>query len=626
MAWATRSGTRITVGEHLGTGGEGRVTAWRDGLCIKIYNPSPNRDRIRKLQALMAIGAGDLADCSAWPTDVVIEQPGGDIVGFVMRQVSGQLLHQVFNAAERRVDHPTIGYRLLVHIARNVAAAIADVHRRDIVIGDLNSSGILVDTNNGKVSLIDIDSVQVALRGERFTCDVGKGEYLPPELHGVKLRGRWREQSSDHFSLAILIFQILCMGRHPFIGTPLGRGEVPDPDHAIPTTGYAYGIHRRRFGWDRVHGWPHPEMLAPSLALLFEAAFAPRGSPTVRPSASQWVTALDAYASRLVTCTFNPLHAHPNDVSCPWCDCNAKGKEFFSSPTIWNESGPTPTERDDIERQIDAIRIPVARRIDHIRRHAKASLQPWSIISLASTMQIVCIVAFIVMGLSGCVFMESKKAAVAGTITLCALIIGVASWGTRQIIQLWVADRLAHYRAQARALIFLPDVTGFISEWDASINELLSIPSRRQATFTTLAERHRTDALRRHLSRCLLRGERIRDIGPARLATLRAHGITSAADIDYNRVRYIKGFGPNLADVLLAWRDQRAATFIYQADAATISAAALQEANQRTTELLGVLRRLATSLSMGTDAAMEQRVACGFSIQRLEIIEQHLRK
>lgn len=53
-----------------------------------------------------------------------------------------------------------------------------------------------------------------------FHCDVGVPLWTPPELQGRDFRGLTRTKNHDRFGLAVLMFQLLFMGRHPFAGVP----------------------------------------------------------------------------------------------------------------------------------------------------------------------------------------------------------------------------------------------------------------------------------------------------------------------------------------------------------------------------------------------------------------------
>jgi len=55
--------------------------------------------------------------------------------------------------------------------------------------------------------------------GRQFLCEVRISTHLPPELQGRPLHGIVRTVDHDSFGLAVIIFQLLFMGRHPFSGT-----------------------------------------------------------------------------------------------------------------------------------------------------------------------------------------------------------------------------------------------------------------------------------------------------------------------------------------------------------------------------------------------------------------------
>src|SRR5262249_60225971 len=121
----------------------------------------------------------------------------------------------------------------------NTAGCVAAIHYNCFVIGDLTPKNILV-TRKATVYLLDVDSFQVSVEGKTYRCDGGFPEYTPPELQGVAFRKVDRAQEHDGFGLAIVIFQLLFMGRHPFSGNFLGAGEMT-LERAIREFRFAYG-------------------------------------------------------------------------------------------------------------------------------------------------------------------------------------------------------------------------------------------------------------------------------------------------------------------------------------------------------------------------------------------------
>ena len=127
----------------------------------------------------------------------------------------------------------------LVRTAKNLAAAFYIIHKYGYVIGDVNEGNILV-TKKACVRLIDCDSFQVQTRDTIYHCEVGVAQFTPPELQKSKDFKMLRTRNHDNFGLAILIFLLLFMGRHPFSGVYKGTDDMPI-ERAIAEFRFAFG-------------------------------------------------------------------------------------------------------------------------------------------------------------------------------------------------------------------------------------------------------------------------------------------------------------------------------------------------------------------------------------------------
>src|ERR1700692_26302 len=58
-------------------------------------------------------------------------------------------------------------------------------------------------------------------------CEVGVPTYTQPDLQNRPFSPFLRNQNHDAFGLAVLIFHLLFMERHPYAGRFSGRGEMP---------------------------------------------------------------------------------------------------------------------------------------------------------------------------------------------------------------------------------------------------------------------------------------------------------------------------------------------------------------------------------------------------------------
>ena len=188
------------------------------------------------------------------------------------------------------------------------------MHHYGYVIGDVNEGNILV-SNHACVTLIDCDSVQVRTSGTVYYCEVGVAQFTPPEIQNSKDFRMERSKNHDNFGLAILIFQLLFMGRHPFAGVYSGQGG-----HADRTGDRGY---RFAFGRDAPKKQMSPppnsvglDIVLQEVAGLFEQAFC-QSRRKNRPSAGEWWTALDSLERELKRCSADSGHVYFSGLSRP---------------------------------------------------------------------------------------------------------------------------------------------------------------------------------------------------------------------------------------------------------------------------------------------------------------------
>ena len=313
-------GKKQRLGKRVGRGGEGDVflLEGNDSIAVKIYTLNSLGDRPEKINAFVQEKLYERATQVAFPIAIVCDSTNGKFIGFTMKMVTNcKPLHELYAPGSRKIHFPKTDYRFLVRTASNIARAVAAVHATSCVIGDINHSGILV-SEKALVSLIDADSFQVKASSGNYLCKVGVPEYTPPELQGASLEGVIRSPNHDAFGLAVVVFQLLFMGRHPFVGT-VRRGDIPPLYENIKSFRYVY-TDLRNVGMDQPPGTPSIADFYPDLARYFDKAFGPNGTVS-RPTASEWVKLLDELESKLVQCPDNSLHFIPQGgTDCSWCE------------------------------------------------------------------------------------------------------------------------------------------------------------------------------------------------------------------------------------------------------------------------------------------------------------------
>lgn len=326
-------GRPFSLGPRIGKGGEGTVyevagdTKW----AVKVYHDLPlDADTEAKLQTMAELASKDLARISAWPTSVLYKAGKKVPCGLLMPRIQGaRQLHELYGTTNRKRHFPEVRWHHMLLAARNVAAAFHSVHEAGVVVGDVNQGNLLVDSRM-RVRFIDCDSFQIARNGRVFSCPVGTPHFTPGELHALKLRDVERTIDHDGFGLAVLIFHLVFVGRHPFAGRFRGEGDLPI-ERAIADQRFAFSRDRTATLVDPPPASLTLDDLPEPLADLFERAFrgsAVDGSP--RPTTEQWAEQLDHLMSHRKVCSFDELHVYYDQLdACPWCRIEDEGGPTF---------------------------------------------------------------------------------------------------------------------------------------------------------------------------------------------------------------------------------------------------------------------------------------------------------
>jgi DNA-binding helix-hairpin-helix protein with protein kinase domain len=328
----TACGVPLRLGRELGKGGEGAVFEVRGlaGRVAKLYHQAPDPRKQAKLRFMAAHAERALLTYSAWPQATLHRSRGGPPVGFLMRQVSaGDSIHAVYSPAQRRQHRPDVAWDFLLFVARNTAAAFDALHAQGHVLGDVNQGNVVVG-DDSQVVLIDCDSFQVNAGGTLYPCEVGVAHFTPPELQGLScFAGLARNANHDNFGLALLVFHLLFGGRHPYSGVPLRDGVGDALESDIRAFRYAYARDARRRGMA-----PPPRALPiglvpPPVERMFQLAFTEAGTCR-RPTAREWMAALDDLRTGLRRCPRTRIHLFPGHLhACPWCELEREGVMHF---------------------------------------------------------------------------------------------------------------------------------------------------------------------------------------------------------------------------------------------------------------------------------------------------------
>jgi len=555
-------GRPLRLGAEIGKGGEGSV--WEvtglPGRVAKLYH-APTAEQSAKLGAMLGLQSERLLKVAAWPVET-LHGPRGAFRGFLMPRAAGRQIHVLYGPKSRITTFPQATWPFLLQAAANLARAFAIVHEHRLVVGDVNHGNSLV-SEQATVALIDCDSFQVPNGVQPFYCGVGVETHVPPELQGLNLGRALRTPNHDAFGLAVLIFQTLFMGRHPFSGRFLAAGDMPIP-RAIQEFRFAYGP-----GAAARQMQPPPNTLPLSalsseVAVLFERAFSPRGAQGGRPGDQAWAAGLENLGRQLRVCERSPAHHYFRNLpACPWCEIEVRSGVllfalWWTPPTRGSET-PGAFQLNLVWAQIVAVPRP---------DQAPLLPDPGSLRPPASAAAIEegrkrrwRIVAGILVGLAGSGF--SLLAGNAGIILVFIFIGGawsIAAGGTRPLNKVALGE-LRAAQAELSRLKKAWNAAASSDPFQAKLRELeqkraahLDLPTARQRGMAQLQTSVRQRQLERFLDQHRIERAKIKHIGPARRAALQSYGIETATDIDPSTITRIPGFGQAMAQSLLAWR------------------------------------------------------------------------
>jgi serine/threonine protein kinase len=200
---------RYEVFESLGTGATSRVDKARDTVIGRtvalktLLRGFGSRDLqqqfLREAQIIGGLSHPNIVSLY----DVGTNQDGAPY--FVMEYVEGKTLEAFFDAG------PLPLYRAAAW-AGDLATALGQAHRANVIHGDVKPANILVTSEN-QVKLGDFGVARFSTQASGSGNLMGTPAYLSPE----QIRGSSQDSRSDLFSLGIVLYQ-MATGFRPFDG------------------------------------------------------------------------------------------------------------------------------------------------------------------------------------------------------------------------------------------------------------------------------------------------------------------------------------------------------------------------------------------------------------------------
>ncbi|MFA6332685.1 MAG: hypothetical protein WCX22_07035 [Methanoregula sp.] len=565
-------GNSLRLGKRIGSGGEGDVfelLASPDTTVAKIYHKPLDAQKQEKLR-LMARGCNDeLKGISAWPTDVLCTRPGGPVVGFLMPRIAdAEPIHKVYGPTHRKETFPHADWRFLVRAAKNLAAAFYVIHKYGYVIGDVNEGNILV-SDKACVRLIDCDSLQVRSRDCLYCCEVGVAHFTPPELQKSTNFHLERTVNHDNFGLAVLIFQLLFLGRHPYAGVYSGKEDMPI-EKAIAEFRFAYSRNANRKSIAPPPNSVGLTIVPDRIAVLFEQAFSEPGTRDGgRPTAGDWWDVLDPFENKLQRCPSDAVHHYYAGLSsCPWCRLEETSGVliFLSADSItkidlrreWQKveaihpPGPIPVITPGLYRLRPAPLAPAIKRSLAFRKVRQVT---------GAAIAIGCLVLAIVEMIA-----DPLVILLLGIIAIALFFLPGMEDKERK--RRWAALDTAGYmwRLWSRKWTEEAGEDAFLAQLNR-LKELRhtyeDIDRQYRAGLAALEGSVRDQQLARFLRTQPVDRSTLPRLGGALLTSLKAEGILSAVDVTPLNLRRIPRLDPGITGELAAWRERLEKSFLY---------------------------------------------------------------
>lgn len=328
----TGDGRQLKLEVLLKSGGAGSVYRLQGttGEVAKIYHAHVDHAHYaRKIEAMLKLSPQlpDLNDGGrrfvqiAWP-QATLRDKRGKFLGFLMPAVDVRAtseLECILQEKQARALKLPTGLGAKITLAANLAAVIAELHAQRHYVVDLKPVNLRFYPQSLYMAMLDCDGFSIQGQGERFAAPQITPDYLAPEFQAKALTAAGEEQQ-DRFALAVVVFQLLNFGLHPYSGRPRTDALATDIPGRIRQRAYAYGLRAN------THQLPNlssgHQAMPMDLRTLFDRAF--DGADAGRPSAAEWRSLLTGYAQRtnqrLLVCRRNAEHQHYAGQACAACE------------------------------------------------------------------------------------------------------------------------------------------------------------------------------------------------------------------------------------------------------------------------------------------------------------------
>ncbi len=321
-----KHGESFPLGQKLAAGGEGSIYLFKSKHVIKKYHDSSSTKKLTSLEHKLAFMLNNRPrppldvehSFWTWPEELLYNNSG--FAGYLMPKLEGVKGEEFIQFSSG------FSWKERLEAALYLVKAVKATHVAGYVVGDLNPRNLFfVEGSPVLPTLTDTDSFQVQTSdGEiLFPCTVQNPEYSAPELINAISVDRTFEQ--DFFTLAIVVFQILSLGLHPFLVTSSDNQNREIKDNiAKGLSVFSKNVTKPKHMIDLA-------VFSDDLLVLFKKMFGIGLTVTKsRPQLAVWQHSLEQELAGLKICGSTASHYYGGHLEdCPWCDYKQKIADPF---------------------------------------------------------------------------------------------------------------------------------------------------------------------------------------------------------------------------------------------------------------------------------------------------------
>ena len=323
-----------------------KVKHLKQTFAVKLFT-DVSKFNLKKIKDMIALGEEikqqgetDFFQLLAWPQALV--EHNGKTTGFAMPVLDPTEFVGLDSFFDYNLRHnlPNASFKslsLLCNLIVKFADILTFLHEKNIHVVDLKPQNIKVSKKDLSVHILDCDGFSIWRNNLRHPAELISTDYIAPETIRGKASPKSLGESQDRYAFAVLIFQLLNKGIHPFQGIITKTSiELNTNDEKAEAGLYAYSAA------PDPQIKPHPRSahthFPSALISLFDQAFTANSSN--RPSAKKWQKYFFELTSekRLKRCPDFPkdsAHIHFHGSEC--IECYLQG---LKTSTTWETKRP----------------------------------------------------------------------------------------------------------------------------------------------------------------------------------------------------------------------------------------------------------------------------------------------